>query len=116
MQLKILLLGFILGLLSMTVMAGGNHDHGHSHSHTQVTQTVAQTKATEIVAALVKRKKLENSWSSIVASSIETKTFNGNPEWLAIFVNTKITDTDKQKLYIFLTLGGDYIAANFTGK
>jgi hypothetical protein len=116
MQLKTLLLSFTLGLLSMTVMAGSGHDHGHSHSNTPVTQTMAQANASEIVAALVKRNKLENSWSSTAASSIEKITFNGNPEWLAIFVNKKITDTDKQKLYVFLTLGGDYIAANFTGK
>ena len=116
MQLKTLLLGFTLGLLPMTVMAGSGHDHGHSHSHSPVTQTMAQANATEIVAALVNRNKLENSWSSIAASSIENITFKGNSEWLVVFVNKKITDTDKQKLYVFLTLGGDYIAANFTGK
>ena len=116
MQLKTLLLGFALGLLPMTVMAGSGHDHGHSHSHTPVTQTMAQANATEIVAALVNRNKLENSWSSIAASSIEKITFNGNPEWQVVFVNEKIANTGKQKLYVFLTLGGDYIAANFTGK
>lgn len=36
--------------------------------------------------------------------------------WLIIFINEKITNTSKQKLYVFLTLAGDYIAANFTGK
>lgn len=116
MQLKMLLLSFALGLLPMTVMAGSGHDHGHSHSHTPVNQTTANENATKIVAALVKRNKLDNSWSSITASSIEKITVQGNPEWRAIFVNDKITDTEKQKLYVFLTLGGDYIAANFTGK
>jgi hypothetical protein len=42
--------------------------------------------------------------------------FNGEPEWVAVFVNDKITDTEKRKFYVFLTLGGDYIAANFTGN
>ena len=118
MQLKTLLLSFTLGLLPMTVMAGSghDHDHGHSHSHTPVNQTTAKANATKIVAALVKRNKLDNSWSSITASSIEKITVQGNPEWRAIFVNDKITDAEKQKLYVFLTLGGDYIAANFTGK
>jgi len=123
MQLKTLLLSFTLGLLPLgllpiTAMAGSGHDHGHghSHSHTPVNQTTANENATKIVAALVKRNKLDNSWSSITASSIEKITVQGNSEWRVIFVNKKIADAEKQKLYVFLTLGGDYIAANFTGK
>jgi hypothetical protein len=42
--------------------------------------------------------------------------FKGNPEWVAVFVNDEITDPDKRTLYIYLTLGGDYIAANYTGE
>jgi len=76
----------------MIAMAGSGHDHGHSHSHTMVNQTAAQTNATEIVAALINRKKLENSWSDISASSIEKITVKGNPEWRAIFVNEKIKE------------------------
>jgi len=116
MRFRVLLLGVILGLPSVTVMAGSDHDHGHSHSNTPVTQATAKTQATKVVAALVKRSKLDKSWASIAASSIEKKVFKGNPEWVAVFVNDKITDKDKQKLYVFLTLGGDYIAANHSGK
>ena len=118
MQLKTLLLCFSLGLLPITVTAGSDHDHdhGHSHSHTPVNQDAAKTNATAIVAALVKRNKLDSSWTSTTASSVEKKSIDGNTEWLIVFINDKITDTSKQKLYVFLTLGGDYIAANFTGK
>ena len=117
MQLKIVPIAFLLSLFSATVMAGGGHDHGHghSHSHTPVNQTTAKTNATKIIASLVKRKKLDKSWSSIAASSVEKKTFKGKQEWVAVFVNDKISDADKRKLYVFLTLGGDYIAANYTG-
>lgn len=120
MQLKTLIFGLLLSLFSFSAIAGGGHDHdhghGHSHSYTPVNQATAKTKATKIVAALVKRSKLEKSWASIAASSIEKRAFNGNPEWVAVFVNDKITNADKRKLYVFLTLGGDYIAANHTGK
>ena len=115
MQLKILMFGFLLSLFSATVMAGSDHDHGHSHSQTPVNQATAKTNATIIVDSLVERNKLEKSWASLKVSSIEKKVFGGNTEWVAVFFNEKITDTDKQKLYVFLTLGGDYIAANFTG-
>jgi hypothetical protein len=116
MQLKMLLLGLFLSLCPVAAMAGGGHDHDHGHSHTPVDQSAAKANATKIVAALVERKKLDESWASITASSVEQRMFNGNPEWVAAFVNDKIADTDQQTLYVFLTLGGDYIAANYTGN
>jgi hypothetical protein len=114
MRLTTLLLGSILSLFAFTTMAGSGHDHGHSHD--PVNQETAVTNATEIVAAFVKGEKLEESWASITASSVEQKTFNGQPEWVVVFVNDEITDPARQKLYIFLTSGGDYIAANYTGE
>ncbi|MDH3979042.1 MAG: DUF6488 family protein [Gammaproteobacteria bacterium] len=114
MQLKILLLGLFLSLCSATAMAGSGHDHGHSHE--PVNQETAETNATKIIAVLVKKEKLQESWASTTASSVEKRVFKGTPEWVAVFVNDKITDPAKQKLYIFMTLGGDYLAANFTGE
>ena len=116
MQLKTFMFGFLLSLFSATVMAGSDHDHGHSHSQVAVNQATATTYATKIVDSLVERNKLEKSWASINVSSIEKKVFGGNTEWVAVFVNENITDEDKRKLYVFLTLGGDLIAANFTGN
>ena len=98
------------------VMAGTGHDHGHSHSYSPVNQEKASANATEIVAALVKRNKLTESWTSVKVASVEKITVQGNPEWVVVFEDKNITDAKKQKLYVFLTLGGDYIAANFTGK
>lgn len=118
MKLKSLLFALSLGILPFSIMAGSGHDHDHGHSHSQaaVNQATAKTKATEAVSALVKRKKLDTSWTSVTASSIEKIKFKGNTEWRAIFINKKIADEEKQKLYIFLTPGGEYIAANFTGN
>lgn len=111
MRLTTLLLVFTLGLFTSTAGFG----HGEGHSYTPVDQETATANAVKIVAALVERKKLEESWAFVKASSVEKRTFNDNPEWVAVFVNDKIADPAKQKLYIFLTLGGDYIAANHTG-
>jgi len=116
MKLKTLLLTFTLGLFSMTTSAGGNHDHGHSHSNTPVNQATAKVKATEIVTTFVKNNKLNKSWASITANSVDKKVFKGKSEWVAIFINKNITDVKKQKLYVFLTLSGDYIAVNHSGN
>jgi len=118
MRFITLLFASILSLSTFSTMAGSGHDHGHdhSHSHTPVNQEQIGLNAAEIVKALVKRSKLDTSWKSIEATSIEKITVQGNPEWVVVYVNKNITDATKQKLYVFLTLGGDYIAANFTGK
>lgn len=116
MKFRTFLLGFILGLLPITAMAGSDHDHGHSHSTAPVNQTTATATATTIVAEFVQRKKLDESWASITASSVEKKAYKGSSEWVISFVNDKITDPAKRTLYVFLSLGGDYIAANHTGN
>jgi len=116
MNLKILILFCLISFFSSTAMAASEDDHGHSHSNTPVDQVTAKIRATEAVSVLVESKKLEESWTSISASSVEKKEFGGHPEWVVVFTNDKITDSDKRKLFVFLTLGGDYIAANFTGN
>ena len=42
------------------------------------------------------------------------KKFLSQTEWVVTFTNEK--NVKKKKLYIFLKLNGEYIAANFTGK
>ena len=116
MRLKTLLLSLTIGLFSMTATAGGGHDHGHGHSHSPVDQATANSKATKIIASFIKQKTLEKSWAPSIVISSEKKTFNGKQEWVVSFVNKKVTDAKKRKLYVFLTLSGDYIAANYTGK
>lgn len=105
-------------LLAGSAMAGGGHDHGHGHSHAQipVDKTVAQTNGGKVIASLVSRKKIDQSWTGIAASSVEKKIYQDRPEWVITYNNTKVKEADKQKLYVFLTVSGDYIAANYTGK
>jgi hypothetical protein len=105
-------------LLAGPAMAGGGHDHGHGHSHSQVPvdKSVAQTNGGKIIASLVSRKKIDQSWTDITASSVEKKMYQDRPEWVITYNNKKVKEVDKQKLYVFLTVSGDYIAANYTGK
>ena len=123
MRLNIVLLGLVFAAGTFLVMAGGNdHGHGHGHDHGSpivqepVSEATAEDKAADIIALLVERKKLDASWASISANSIEQKTVMGSTEWVISFVNNDLEDTSKKTLYIFLTLSGDYIAANHTGQ
>ena len=116
MKLRTLLLGFVLGLLPITAMAGTGSGHDHGHSHEPINQSTANLMATNIIVSFVKQKTIDKSWESTTVSSSEKKTFNGRKEWVVSFVNEKVTNANERKLYIFLTLSGDYIAANYTGK
>tara|TARA_R110002050_G_scaffold57423_5_gene129179 strand:+ start:93869 stop:94231 length:363 start_codon:yes stop_codon:yes gene_type:complete len=120
MRLNLLLIGFIFSAFTALAMAGNQHDHdsdhGHSHSQVAVDDVTASANATNIVATLVEKGKLDKSWASITATSVEKQSFEGKEEWVISFVNAEVTDLAKQKLYVFLAVNGEYIAANYTGK
>ena len=103
-----------LALFSTPAFAGGGHDHGHSHG--PVKAEVAVQKAKDKIAALVKSEKIAASWGAIEPESVVQKTYSKGPEWLVTFKNIKEKDASKQTLYMFYSLDGHYIAANYTGN
>lgn len=114
MKLKSIILTCALLLSPLTVLAGGGHDHGHGHSAepAESTQSKAVAIATDRVAMLVSNGKIDASWKSVKATSAEVKA----NEWLVIFNNKKISEPSKTTLYIFLSITGEFLAANFTGN
>ncbi|MEW5757661.1 MAG: DUF6488 family protein [Pseudomonadota bacterium] len=120
MRTQALLFCLTLSLAPLAAMAGAGHDHGHSHDHGHAHDAVTQGKAEEIaaknVARLADSGKIDKSWKTVRAVKSEKKDFSGSTEWVVEFKNDKISEPDRQTLYVFLSLGGEYIAANFTGK
>lgn len=114
--MKILVTTLILSslLFGAPVIAGSGHTH--SHAQTPANQETVEKNAEKVLVSLAERKKLDGSWASITAASAEKKQFNGRSEWVVIFINDNIADTNKQKIYVFMTLAGEYIAANYTGN
>ncbi|MDH5543841.1 MAG: DUF6488 family protein [Nitrospinota bacterium] len=116
MQLRTLIFGLLLSFFSFSAFVSNAYAHGGGHmAKAPVDEATIKENAMKIVDGLVKRDKLDKSWALIAANSIEKKVISGNSVWVAIFINDKITDNDKRKLYVFLTLGGEYVAANFEG-
>lgn len=102
--------------LAATPVFSGPGAPGHEHSHGPISAEAAQEKATKQVADLVTKGKLDPSWNNIKPSKAEQKTFAKGAEWVVEFVNSAAADKTKQTLYVFYTLDGHYLAANFTGK
>ena len=112
---------FTAFVLCTPVYAGSGHAHdkdgGHSnHAHGPISEAKARAKATKTMQSLAKRGVIDKSWSSVKPVKAEKKTFAKGEEWVVSFKNNKVKDKAKQTLYIFYSLDGHYIAANYSGK
>ena len=105
----------LIFLFGQTALAGPGHGHSHDHHHSPITNEQAAVKATKHVQKLVQNGKLNSSWSGVTSKSVEEKSYGHGPEWVIIFENKYIEDPKKQKLYVFYTINGKYLASNFTG-
>jgi len=104
----------ILSLLTVPAVSGPGHDH--SHSHEAITAQAVEQKAAKQVSELIAKGKVDKSWSAIKPTKSHQKTFEKGKEWVVEFTNSAAADKTKQTLYLFYTLDGHYVAANFTGK
>ena len=110
---RIIICLVVLLIFSVTgVYAGAGHSHGPK---TEITESQASAQAVQIVTDIIKKGKLDASWAQVQPAEVQRKTIKGSPEWVITINNPGEKDPAKQKLYIFLSLYGDYIAANHTG-
>lgn len=116
MNIQTFLLTFVIALFSSAALSGSGHDHGHGHSHEPVTQQQAEQIASRVVSSLINKSVIDKSWDGITVEKSEQKTFDGRQEWVVSYKNEKASDPQKRTLYIFLTLTGEYLAANYTGQ
>ena len=114
MNIQAIILTFVLSLFSSVTLAGSGHDHGHSHE--PVNQQQAEQTASQVLATFVGKGVLEKSWGDIKVDKAEQKQFGDNLEWVVSYKNETASDPDKRTLYIFMTLAGEYLAANYTGE
>ncbi|MGE4396136.1 MAG: DUF6488 family protein [Sulfurimonas sp.] len=113
-------LAVLAAISSTTLFAGSGHshdgEHGHSHTLVKVSEKKVKQTAKRELQGLIKRAKIDKSWSSIEAQSMEKKSFDGKMEWVVVFMNKSVKDVKKQKLHIFVTEYGEVTGANYSGK
>ena len=88
----------------------------HHHARKKAGLETVNSNAMMHVERLIGKKKLVSSWSKAKLLSSEKKKFKKKTEWVVTFENPSASDPKKKVLYIFLSLYGDFIAANFSGK
>lgn len=91
---------------------GSCHFHGSKPAAEPVVTSCADLRK----QALIKGGKLDASWVGVQPEKVETVDGKKGKEWKLTFRNPAVTDTSKQTLYMFYSLPGNFIAANFTGK
>lgn len=115
---------FLTALLFSTVTlgampafsAGTGHDHDQGHSHVTLSEATAQEQASKKLSDLIAKGKLDKNWESAKPTKAYKKTFAKGEEWVVEVENPAATDPAKKTLYVFFSLDGHYVAANFTGK
>ena len=117
-----LYLMLLLSAFSLSAYAGTGHSHDKDGGHSQhanaepINEAQAMQKATQTMKNLAEKGVIDKSWSTTQAVKAEKKNFAKGDEWVVSFYNETITDKTKQTLYVFYSLDGHYIAANYTGK
>ncbi|MGB4116094.1 MAG: DUF6488 family protein [Polaromonas sp.] len=100
---------------SPAALAGGGGSC-HFHGNAPAKEAVVVGCAKDQVASLVTKAKIEASWKSAQLEKAEVVDGKSTREWKLTFNNPGAADASKKTLYLFYTLPGNFIAANFTGK
>ena len=107
----------VLAALSFSPLASAD-DAGncHFHGNTPAKEAVVVGCAKQRIDVLVAKAKLESSWKSVPLDKALVVEGKNKKEWKLTFINPQATDANKKTLYLFYTLSGNFIAANFTGQ
>ena len=113
-------------LLCITILAttlifssgtiAGEDSNCHFHGNKIATEEIITNCAVERKELLITQGKIDPSWKTIEPEKAELVEGKKGKEWLITFTNPAVTDKMKEKLYMFFTAPGNFIAANFTGK
>ena len=88
----------------------------HFHGTVPAKEETVLTCAAQRKDSLASSGKIDTGWKDIKHDKIEQVDGKKGKEWKVTFRNPGAADKDKQVLYVFLSLPGNVLAANFTGK
>ena len=92
---------------------GGNC---HFHGNTPAKESAIVDCAGQRKSALAGSGKIDASWKAVKHEKIEQVDGKKGKEWKVTFKDSVAKDKTKETLFVFFTLPGNFIAANFTGQ
>ena len=112
MKLKITIFLTILSFITTLAYAGSGHSHA---PRKKISEQKAVELATDLVHQLAKRQKIDPSWSAVKeVTSAEKVKLSGRNIWRISFINPKIEDKNKERIYAFVSPTGYPLGASFT--
>ena len=106
----------LLALAAAGSVSAAEGSSCHFHGNTPASEKVVVDCASQRKAALVSSGKLEKSWEAAQVDKTEQIDGKKGKEWTVSYKNASVTDAAKNTLYVFMSLPGNYIASNFSGK
>ena len=91
---------------------GGCHFHGKTPAKEQTVLDCAEQFKSDFIG----QGRLDASWKGVKPSKVEQIEHELGTEWKLTLVNAAAADKSKQNLFMFFTLPGNFIAANFDDK
>lgn len=114
---RILLITSIVAVFAAAPSALAAEGSGcHFHGDKPANEATMVGCASQRKDALVARGKIDKSWQAVKHDKAEMAEGAKGKEWKVSFKDPAAKDKTKETLYIFFTLPGNFIAANFTGK
>ena len=88
----------------------------HFHGNTPAKEATVVGCAMQRKDTLVASGKLDSFWKALKHGKVEQVDGKKGMEWKVTFKDPMAKDKAKETLYVFFTLPGNFIAANFTGQ
>ena len=88
----------------------------HFHGLKQAEQSAIEQCANQRRDLYLKNGTIEASWKGIKPSIVEVVNGEKGQEWRIRFDNSNASDKTKNELFMFFTLPGNFVAANYSGK
>ena len=88
----------------------------HFHGNTPAKEAVIIDCASQRKNTLAGNGKIDAAWRALKHDKIEQVNGKKGKEWKVTFKDPAAKDKTKETLFVFFTLPGNFIAANFTGQ
>lgn len=110
------LVGLVAALgAAPAAFAGGDSDC-HFHGAKPATEATVLGCAAQRKESLVGSGKIDKAWQAIKHDKAEMVDGKKSKEWKVTFKDAAAKDKSRETLYMFFTLPGNFIAANFAGQ
>jgi hypothetical protein len=104
------------GAFVMTPALADKGSSCHFHGSKAATDATVVGCARQRKETLIEAGKLDKSWQTAKHDKVEQVDGKKGKEWKVTFRNPAAKDKSKETLYMFFTMPGNFIAANFTGQ